>query len=446
MELMGSENRPEAKNGHRLKHIKLKMETCQYQTRITDLKCDCLRQILNYLDFPDLLSVSDANVRLKEVACSVFACKYRDQTFAINTDRINIHSASEPFISTRATPLETIGNFLKYFGFSITKLAIFGSNNEFYTQWIEYCVTKYCAEHLVELFFYNHTNGTMMSELRKPFPNIENVTIIQSFLSHNISEFNSWFPKMRSLKLIDNSVANPLCIEQHFSELETLIIWLHGNRKNGFSKSNLCEAIRLNPNIKDLWFQFYSYPANGDENQMDQDLCRMVAVNMRHLDRFVWSPDNELVQNGERIIFKRVKHFVTEAIAMNFCFKQLDELELRRVRIPMNEMIDFICKNKKLTKLKVTLDLLNLKQASSDQIVKIAKHLPKLTELILDWRIFNIDDAIKFLWICKPLMKLQLLNVSERMGHVSHQITQKHIDNNWKILRTDTDFIFKRKV
>lgn len=421
------------------------METYRFY-RITDLNFNCLHQILCYLNFSDLMNVADANVRLKKVACSVFTYKYRDKTFAIHPDRINIHSQPMPFISTTNTPLETIGNFFKNFGQSITKLAIFGSNDEFYSQWIESCVIKFCAKHLMEIFFYSYLNGEMMNELRIPFPLVENVTIIQSCLSHNISKFNSWFPKLKSLKLIDNEVANPLCIENHFPALETLIIWLHGARKNGFSKSNLSETIRLNPNIKDLWFQFYSYPNGPDENQIDQDLCRMVAVSIKHLDRFVWAPDNAPSQNCDRITFKRVKHFITEAPVINFSFRQLEELELRRVRIPINEIIDFICKNRKITKLKITLDFLNLKQASSDQISKISKNLPKLSELILDWRIFPIDDAIKFLWICKSLLKFQLMNVTERMAQIAHQISQKHIENNWKVCRTDTDFIFKKKI
>lgn len=89
---------------------------------------------------------------------------------------------------------------------------------------------------------------------------------------------------------------------------------------------------------------------------------------------------------------------------------------------------------------------MNLRQASTEQITKITKSLPKLTELILDWRIFLIEDVLKFLSACKLLTRLQLVNVSERMSQVAHQIAQRHIDSSWKVVKTESDFIFKRKI
>lgn len=414
--------------------------------KISDLKTECLKSVLEYLDFSDLMNAAEANDRLKEVACTVFGEKYRSQAFAINATKIGIHGESMPSISTKESPLETIGKFSKFFGPSITKLAIFGSTDEFYMQWVESCVSKYYSETLVELLFYNYVHGNMMSELRKSFPFVESVTIIQSRISLNISQFNKWFPQMRSLKLIDNMVCDARCIETHFPELETLVIWLHGSTKNGFTKSNLSEAIRLNPNIKDLWFQFYSFPVSSDELQVDQDLCRSVAINARKLERFVWAPDNNSLPNCDRIAFKTIKYFVTEAPVLQFSFKHLEEMEIRRIRVPINDMFDFICRNKKLIKLKITLDYMNLRPAASEQAQKMLKNLPKLSELIVDWRIFSTDDIMKLITGCKSLTKLQLLNISDRISQFAHQIAQRNIDYNWKVLRTESDFIFKRKI
>lgn len=439
---------PNPKHHHPFKAIDTKpAPVSKPQIKITDLKSECLRHIFTFLDFSDLLNVADANVRFKEVACLRFQAKYHTQTFAINSDRINIHSETMPYISTVDSPLETVGKFLKYFGASITRLAIFGNAHEFYLQWVECCVAKYCTSNLVEIFFYNHMNGNMLSEVTKPFPLVESVTIIQSHLSANISRLATWFPRLSNLKLIDNVASNPECIEQCLPNLKALVIWLHGNRKHGFTKSNLKEAIRLNPNIRDLWLQFYAFPINIDEFQVDLELCQSVAVNLTHLERFVWAPENDISSNYERIIFKKLKYFVTEAPVLHFQFKQLEEMELRRIRIPINQMIDFICRNKKLTKLMISLDFLNQRPStSSDQISKIVKNLPKLSELIIDWRIFSLEDIAKLLWTCKSLVRLQLLNVCERMTQVGHQVIQKNLDATWKVIRTDSDLIFKRKM
>lgn len=194
----------------------------KHPLKLIDLKYECLRSIFIYLDFTDLMSTANANVYLKEVASSVFYEKYQSETFSIASDRICVHGAPKPFISTKESPLKTVGKFFKNFGSSVTKLAFFGSNNEFYMQWVESCLTKYCTGSLVEISFYNHVHE-LMSNLRVPFSSVESVTIIQSRLSYNISQFNNWFPKLRQLKLIDNTAPHPACIEKHFPHLETLV-------------------------------------------------------------------------------------------------------------------------------------------------------------------------------------------------------------------------------
>lgn len=440
----------ELKYSHPMKCFKSDVTKDEYfhghQINLIDLKYDCIRYILSYLDFSDLMNVANANVYLKEVACNVFFEKYSLETFSINADRISIHGESMPFISTVESPLNSIGTFFKHFGPMLTKLAFFGTKDEFYVQWVESCIAKYCSGTLIEILLYNHVID-LMSELRQPFSCVESVTIIQSRLSYNISQFEKWFPKMRKLKLIDSTTPNPACIEQHFPHLESLVIWLHGSRRGGFTKSNLSEIIRLNSNIQDLWFQFYSFPVNPDHLQIDQDLSRLIAVNLKNLDRFVWAPDNNALSNCDRITFKKLRFFISEAPIPQFIFRQLEGLELRRTRTSINEIIDFVCRNRKLTKLKLTLDFMNSRQASSDQITKIIKSLSKLSELAIDWRIFvGIDDALKFLSACKSLTRMQLVNVSERMAHVSHQIAQRHIDSSWKIIKTDSEIIFKRKI
>lgn len=450
MELDSSELKYSQPMRHSKSDISMDEYFHEYKIKLIDLKYDCIRSILTYLNFSDLMNVANANVYLKEVACNVFYEKYRMETFSINADRISIHGESEsmPFISTVESPLNAVGTFFKHFGPMLTKLAFFGSKDEFYAQWVENCIVKYCSGTLVEILLYNHVIE-LLSELRQPFPCVESVTIIQSRLSYNISKLEKWFPKMRKLKLIDSTTPNPACIEKHFPHLESLVIWLHGSRRGGFTKSNLNEIIRLNPNIQDLWFQFYSFPVNSDHLQIDQDLSRLIAVNLKNLDRFVWAPDNNATSNCDKITFKKLRYFISEAPIQHFSFRQLEGLELRRTRTSIHEIIDFICRNKKLTKLKVTLDFMNSRQASSEQITKIIKTLTRLNELAIDWRIFvGMDDVLKFLGSCKSLMRMHLVNVSERMAHVSHQIMQRHnsLDSSWKIIKTDSEIIFKRKI
>lgn len=413
---------------------------------LTDLKENCLELIFEWLDFADLMHVALAyphDAHIREMATVIFCCKYRHQTFAVHADRISVHGEQTPCIAIGADPLETIGNFFKYFGKLLTKLAIFGTPNDLIEMWIDCCTSKYCTDTLTEIFFYNCKSGSTMNELSKPFLVLEGVTIIQSHLGENLSRFNVWFPKMRSLKLVDNVVTNPISIEAHFPELEALVVWLHGNTKTGFTKANLIEMIRLNPNLKELWFQFYSFSSTLDELQLDHDLCRMICVNLRHLERFVWAPDNITLPNCDRITFKKVRYFVSEGQAYQFSFKQLEELDLRRIKIPINEMIEFICRNKKLLILKISLDYLNFRQASTEHVVKMAKNLPKLTELVLDSRLFAFEDALKFLSLCKSLVKLQLMNVYDRWTQLT-QMAQKHVDCSWKLVRTESDVVFKR--
>lgn len=417
----------------------------KHRIKLPDLKNDCLKSIFEYLNFSDLLNVADVNDRLRAAACAVFTEKYQSHTFAINATQISIHGETSPCISTTMSPLETVGKFSKYFGQSIRKLALFGSPDAFYMQWVESCVSKYYTGTLNEILFYNYVHGEMMSELRKSFPLVESVTIIQSRLSANISQLNCWFPKMRSLKLIDNIAFDAKYIETHFPALETLVIWLHCRTKNGFDKSNICELIRVNPNIKELWLQFYSFPMTLEEHEIDQDLCHTIAVNAKQLERFVWAPQTNSMSNCDQIRFKSMKSFITESPVLQFSFKNLEELELRRIRAPINDIFEFVCRNKKLIKLKITLDMNAVRPAAVEQVKKMIKSLQKISEIIVDWRIFSADDLMNLLLGCKSLTKLQLLNVGDRMAQFTHQINQRNLEHSWKVMRTESAIAFKRK-
>lgn len=215
---------------------------------ITDLNDDCLERIFEYFDLSsfkfNLLNIADTCIRFREVARTTYKYKHSRKSLEIS-------------LFPRSNNLR----ILRIFGDLIEKLSIDYNNDGIYTTEgeisskfnikIEQYIFRYCSqdELLKELELINCPDDAFEC-IKNPFKNVEVVRFSRGVLCEKISQFNRYFPKMRSLKL-DNifKAVNPNCMKTKFPFLEHLELDCPS------TELSIQAAIPFNPQLRSTWLR-----------------------------------------------------------------------------------------------------------------------------------------------------------------------------------------------
>lgn len=188
------------------------MNEDQQKTKFTDLNDDCINLILVDLNFGDLLSVAQINVKFSALSADVYRRKYSDKQIWIvdyrdfpielkklfnETETIDINSFERieriyPYFSNIRPYIdqiernfliwnfETMWNLFKHFGRDIKKLhATTGSKSPLKNAFIAYLINKYSSESLVDVQLYDNPDK-LLDHLTKPMINVKSVEFSNS--------------------------------------------------------------------------------------------------------------------------------------------------------------------------------------------------------------------------------------------------------------------------
>lgn len=218
------------------------------QRLLIDLHDDYLKSIFKWLEVNDLLALIQVSERFQDPVASVFAEKY--PTELVKFTFTDIPEDDSEILVLRSTPI--IKLFLQYFGHSISKLCVeFDKRNTNRNVAIENFILKHC-EGLKELELVHCREGAF-DALAKPFKSLEVFRFVSGYLGENISQFDKWFPKLRSLSISHAIVANNVCIEESLPFLDHLDIKI-GTAPKTFFRRNVDNAIRSNPQLRSICF------------------------------------------------------------------------------------------------------------------------------------------------------------------------------------------------
>lgn len=182
--------------------------------RLNDLNDECLVKIFTYLSNKDLVNIVDYNNYFLTAARIIFKMKFCNDFVSITTE-FNFNTESESWTL----------KLLKYFGAEITKLRM--QCHEKYRQFdelFENMISANCIESLVELKLEYPDRFTFYG-IKKPFENIHTIDFYHGSYSRILSEFDTWFPNVHTLKLQwqeDKNYINEIKIKkypalQHFT-------------------------------------------------------------------------------------------------------------------------------------------------------------------------------------------------------------------------------------
>lgn len=218
--------------------------------------------------------------------------------------------------------------------------------------------------------------------------------------------FTFFFPNLRCLELISVEVTDRKCIERTLHSVLHLKLNIEKRKGMDFLKSNIKNALNLNPQLTSL-----SIGSNCDVKLLDYINDQLPKLETLEIS----NPRNKFFDSKEdRVWFETVKNFsldITESkdsfTNIPFGFTRLKRFKLNACYRHRDEWIDFASENPQITHL----HLLNFHWfyvVSKEQLMKIAQSMPRLRELFLDWRIFSTDAVAMFVEQCDKLKKMRL--------------------------------------
>lgn len=411
------------------------LQHLENSTKIDDLDPQILAKIFETLDFSDLINVANATKKLREGARQIYAqnstnklVKFNDQ--ATMKKGLNIDETPN---TIEIQNIETCLEMFHAFGRFIRQLKLnFEGINSRRSETISRTLNECCAKTLCELEWHYCPPNAMDAE-SKPFSKVTSLRLVSGHLSTSMSQFNETFPALSQLELSHMEVKNRKCIERTFSNLTHIKVHIGKKRDIEFLKSNVKAAIELNPQL--LSFNL----ASG----CDLSLLAYIQNMLPSLERLeIQSPQNKFFDSDkDPVYFDTVRTFTLDIaqfkdpiINIPFQFKRLKKFTLFACNAFRNEWIDFVTQNANI----VELHLLNYHWfyvMKREQLMKIAS-LPRLAQLVLDWRIDSPEDLVQFLSECHSLQKIQLSvrTIKERAAFCCG------IDNVWD-LNIDAHFL-----
>lgn len=378
--------------------------------KIIDMNIDCLEEVMEYLNLPDLLEIADSNKRLRRAACYFFSQKYAKKHFEIRTYRNEeesrkVFNVNNNYITITNT--ETSLKFLRCFGSLITLLTIRNENcNERCCTEILRYINTYCAKSLVTLSVKIYRKS-IFDEIHNVFENVLIVSIESSVLKFNKVMLGEIFPKMKHLKLWANDIKDSMFIETKFPKLEHFNYHPNRNDSSNLEKQNLEMFVCLNPQLETMGLDDYWNP--DFISHISKHLHRLVKINVTIPE----SISNFRYIDVSQFKLKSVKKFHIFLWEYDLfrkfapSFEQLEDF--RADGISSNDLQKFVEKNQTIIKLTIRNCFRNV-NLNEENVFDVAKVLPLLSDLDVsdaNRNGFTTNGAIRFMTKLKTLNKFK---------------------------------------
>lgn len=300
-----------------IKHIEAKRfllapcidESVVTTTKITHVNTDCLESIFELLSLEDLLNVTDTSKVFWPAVEIVYRRQYGKEaahtilcTQAHKPNKMIIEKTHHIQIIDQKIVLQQ----LRLFGGLIKSLDVQCNEKIKYCKYIYSYINKYCNQNLVRVRFIGKIPNVTM--FKKPFLSVDKVSFDSTYLGGQITQFNKWFPKMRSMDFENVVLTDPKSIEINFKSLNHIKLCVT------IPRESIENTFKLNPQLREL--DFYS--------DFTGNLLEVASESLKNLEwlcvRWLNVNENEnhgLIPNinGEKIYFNHLK---TLQISLDF--------------------------------------------------------------------------------------------------------------------------------
>lgn len=379
--------------------------TAALGTNLTDINIDCLEGIFNNLDLINLLSVCDSNKYVKRAAELIFVRRYGKKKVWLD---LFIHCPASPVTEQlnqiKICGLRTCLKVLRCFGHLIANLHVTGDRfvlcgiKKDTNRLMDY-VSQFGNKNLKEITF-EKLNEASLLHIKDEFATVETVRYKQCEVKGAFIAINQIFPKMRSLELLWTDLTHA---DVFMPNLERLLIDLP-IYLNTSQKQRIETMIQLNPQLKCLKLYFFFW---------NSTFLRSISKHFKSIENLDVSFDfiESDTYNVEQIHMNGVKKFHIQSIAVPrivFSFDQLEEFTLETNCRWTENNINLIKKHTAITKLVMKQMDSRFRFNVNDEIaMEMASELPKLKQLIINYKEISVREAICVLKQFKALDRIQ---------------------------------------
>lgn len=410
--------------------------------KILDVNNDCIEHVFNYLGLLDLINVAEASKHLRQVAIMFFAHKYQRKIVKINAYKFrsnqfpSVEITNDTIFIHKPKPAFKV---LRLFGGIIRNTTMFGESSKQLDREILIYINEYCSEAL-ESFATNCGPDFTYAVAKKPYINVEEVSIKFGRIGFVLSQFNDTFPEMRRLELIYTEFFDHQRFATKFNQLEHLKIDFNATETTAFTRTDVKKLIRLNPQLQSL-------SISGDFNVKFWEYIKEQLKQLKVLE-LSYGQDELHPHTSDPIRFECVE-ILTLHMGFSdrwwsperiFSFKQLKECTITSHLT--NSWINFVIANPTIEKLNIGYIHSNvLTILAEPEMVKLATELPKLTELCMTRSSCSVEAAIRFLNESQSVRKFSMiLNGEEIMNDLFSKVPLQ-----WKASKKQRFIVLERK-
>lgn len=320
---------------------------------LRDVPFDVLQLIFETLDLPGLLTSIESDEAVLEPAIYAFKHTLAKKLILIDGSGFENHTALVEMDVDRIVikDYETALSALKYFGNSISRLGItYKMMNSEQIGVINGLIDEKYLECLKAIQISCDNNE--LDGLTTVFPNVVNVSIIDSRISTEILRLDRLFPQMRSLDLERVSSSNTKYLQHHFAHLENFTMKF-SVLSGWFKESELENTLKSNPQIKYINI----LPASHElATKISQFLPSLEYLELTGLAEDFYRVHSMIrFKNVKKfkLTIHRLPHFTPRFIPFEFS-DRLEEFELNWNRpVITHEWLDFTGRLTNLKQLKI---------------------------------------------------------------------------------------------
>lgn len=389
------------------------------------------------MDFVDLLNVADLGERFRQLIIQhhmIPKFEIHQKSIKLMTSTLTAPTEVETSTENRIV-FRGIENFiqtLRSFGHLITKLEFNGFRlNASAARLVGRSMNEYCRDSLIEVSCVNF-EVDVMSEWKKPFENVEQVTFDTGRMdTHVQSQLSKIFPKVRHMKFFKLWTHEKSSAEQHFASLEHFEFFEYYANSIGIK-----QFITLNHQLKSLYLW----------NALETEFPKLFNETLADLEElgFILAEANQF-RDSEAIYLSNVRRLKIESQCFDrdakyfpFILPELEEFKLTL----FEDIVVWIKIIKEMKSLK-KLEIIN-GAFSTQQWISIIDTLTNLVEITVNFDKLSPNSVIESMENHK---NLQIVTFTY-MNEVDHQYICDNINQDWKVIANYStskhDTVFER--
>lgn len=367
---------------------------------LMDLSVECQLLILEKLDVPTLISLTETNKHFFYLVENVLKHRFVNNMIIFETPHTFIDNSTGSI--NRIQSLQTAKKLLEHFGHLLRNLQ----------------VSRYPNINSFDFF---------PNEFTKPLENVESISLHGQFtrFSNEKLSFHEIFPAMRNLSVSRVNVRDMSWVDHNYPSLEhlSLHIWYEYSEPGYFNPLIVERLLQNNPQIRSLILENAS-----------RKMLSCVADKLLNLDILELRVFNNFELDGAPITlhFDNLKvlkmHRCIKSIPIDVTFSSLEEFQTDGYPRKCKKWIEFIERSENLKKLRITqpIDNTDVSQLSTS-------HSNIFEVYLMCGEDVKADTIIKFIKNGKQLRKIQLVMPSEVSVSFMVDVFEKCFGMNWTI-------------